>query len=274
MNWRYLFFELNGDGTETVHPGRRPRGEPEPRPASSPAPTRSPAASVLGPLGSCTLTTARRHQADGSPRSTPSTTTTRSGSVDHLRLRDRRRHAASSTSRASRPTRRTSRIDAEISAVQEDPLNLTRQLWDHLQMQPGGNLGLVLDDDRVTRARSAPGRPNNTSDGPDDAELVVDRATSAARSTTSPRTLRSTTWRSTRSWVRIVTHRLRLDYPTIGTQKPDLRFVLGENVKVLPSPRTTAETTSSPRSGCSALARVVPASVPWPACHRPTRCGR
>ncbi len=131
----------------------------------------------------------------------------------------------------------------ERSRVQVDPLGEARHIWDHLQGLPGGDLGLVLD------STSSPVRIGTKAE---DVEFTTnDGATVAFEA--GPYLLNWWThhdlgrefddlaaatpfdYRVTHQWDgETVAHRMRLGYPTLGRRREDLRFVIGENVAVIP----------------------------------------
>lgn len=134
--------------------------------------------------------------------------------------------------------------DGEYEGIDVDPIDVFRICWGHLQNKPGGNLGLEIDS---TASPVRMGKP---------AEDVAFQ-TSAGESvnfTAGPVQLNS--WSTNDLGGRMddlasgtpfdyleehywegdnVRHFLRIGTPSIGSRKDDLRFVLGENVGKMPS---------------------------------------
>ena len=123
------------------------------------------------------------------------------------------------------------------SGVDVDPLDLVRRIWDHLQSQPGGNLGVSLDPTvspvRVGTAEDAPATDTGAATGPvrldwwsthDLGKVIDDHAASTPFDY-----LEDTLWEGEQ-----LVHRLRLGYPTLGTRRADLRFAIGENIALIP----------------------------------------
>lgn len=116
---------------------------------------------------------------------------------------------------------------SEYSVSSVDPLAVFRHIWAHLQGQPGGNLGLQIDNAtspiRVGVAKESGGQ------GPyvlgwwetHDLGKVLDELA----------TLTPFDYVVDHEWDgEKVLHRVRIGYPTIGRRRDDLRFVVGENI--------------------------------------------
>lgn len=131
----------------------------------------------------------------------------------------------------------------EYAGVQVDPLDVVRRVWDHVQGQPGGDLGVVVDGTRSpvrvgTEVReveftTGDGEAVSFESGPfklnawetdDLGKIVADLAGSTPFDY-----LEETQWDG-----EDVAHRLRLGYPALGRRQEDLRFVIGENVTTVP----------------------------------------
>jgi hypothetical protein len=124
----------------------------------------------------------------------------------------------------------------EIIKVQVDPMDMARHIWEHIQSQPGGNIGLTLDS---TTSKVKIG------DGPDAAafgenmgpyrlawfqnhDLASDFDQLAADTPFE--------YRIVHSWSgEDISHRMVLGQPRIGARRADLRFMVGENVHVVPT---------------------------------------
>jgi len=125
------------------------------------------------------------------------------------------------------------------SWVQVDPLTMARHLWDHQQARPAGNLGLTYDTTtspvRVgTKAESTKFTTGNGEEvsfqtGPYTLQWWKDHDMGKAFDDLATETpfdyLVTHAWDGER-----IKHHLRLGYPTLGRRRHDLRFVLGENI--------------------------------------------
>ena len=127
--------------------------------------------------------------------------------------------------------------------VEEDPLNIFRHIWNHIQAQPGGNVGLEVDNlytglqigtvlEQVEFDTQS--GPISFEAGPyklawyQDHDLDEKLGGLAADI--------GFDWHEEHYWDGdTLRHRLRLGYPIIGVRRTDLRFVIGENVAVVPS---------------------------------------
>lgn len=127
--------------------------------------------------------------------------------------------------------------------VEADPANIIRHIWNHIQSQPGGNVGLEVDP-LVTGLQigtelsqgefDTVNGPLSFESGPyklawyQDHDLAENLDTLAAD--------HSIDWHEEHYWSGDnLHHRLRLGFPKLGARRTDLRFVLGENVMVKPS---------------------------------------
>ncbi|MEE6280140.1 hypothetical protein [Georgenia sp. MJ170] len=142
----------------------------------------------------------------------------------------------------------------EYAGVQVDPLDVLRRVWAHVQGEPGGDLGVLVDGTRSpVRIGTEPEQVEfSTGDGEgvsfeagpfklnawetDDLGRVVDELAGS----TPFDYVEESRWDGER-----VVHRLRLGYPSIGRRQEDLRFVIGENV------------TAEPRLGAGVYASAV-----------------
>lgn len=133
----------------------------------------------------------------------------------------------------------------EQAFVGEDALFVYRYMWEWLQAQPGANIGLVIDDtlSGVTVGTPAEDVDFQTSAGTqvsftagpyqinawstDDVGAKLDEL---AKQTPFD-------WIEEHRWEGVQeapVHFLRIGYPTLGSRKDDLRFILGENVYKIP----------------------------------------
>lgn len=127
--------------------------------------------------------------------------------------------------------------------VQEDPLNIYRHIWSHVQSKPGGNLGLSIDD-TVSGLKIGTVLKQvefDTQSGPISFEAgpyklnwydTADLGAKAddLRQDTPFDVLEQHYWLDD-----VIYHRIELGYPRLGRRLTDLRFVVGENVLVPPS---------------------------------------
>lgn len=131
----------------------------------------------------------------------------------------------------------------EYQGIQVDPLSIVRRVWTHVQSQPSGNLGVVVDDttspvrigepERDVSFTTSEGEDVDFQAGPfklnywetDDLGTVIeDLATNTPFDY-----LENTRWDGEE-----LSHHLILGYPGIGARRSE-RFVVGENVSVVPS---------------------------------------
>jgi len=126
--------------------------------------------------------------------------------------------------------------------VEIDPIDVFREGWRHLQAEPRGNLGLVLDD---TKAGYKIGQmvaqaEFDTEEGPlqleyepvrfswyetdDLGSALTDLATNTPFDFTEIHTFNEED--------QTFGHRLAIGYPRLGRRRHDLRFVIGENIEI------------------------------------------
>lgn len=242
MNWRVLLFALNGDGTESFIKGDIPlSGSVPTRKLSSPhqitgALTRS-VTDLVNPDGSPVIKRWKTtvYVADDNDKiwvggivadftiEGPNLTLDVAGFTAYLK---------------GQP------FDSEYTGVGVDPFEVVRLFWAHAQGRPGGNLGLEIDaTTSPIRIGEPPRQVEFNADGSpvsfqaDDRSIKHNWWSTADMGGVIDQLARDTpfdyieehTWNGEQ-----VRHSLRLGYPTLGAQKPELRFVLAENVKVLP----------------------------------------
>lgn len=127
--------------------------------------------------------------------------------------------------------------------VETDPLDILRHIWAHVQSQPGSNIGLEVDPTMtglkigttLTQGEfDTVNGPLVFEDGPyklawyQDHNLA-DNADGLASDSPFD-------WHEEHYWQGdVLKHRLRLGYPNLGGKRNDLRFVIGENVHVIPN---------------------------------------
>lgn len=251
MNWRYLFYEVNGDGTENFIRGDVPvvGGQPT-RKLSSPhqisgSIKAGTAGELHAPDGSTVL---RRWKTSVYVADDNDKIWVGGLLADYTVDGDMLNFDVAGFTAYPKDLP----YDGEYNAVQEDPLDLTRQLWVHVQSQPGGNLGLVLDSTVSPVRIGVAARDVNFSqtDGTDVSFTAYDGAVALNWWSTADIAGQIDTWAKSTPFDYledhtflgdVIQHNLRLGYPTIGARRPDPRFVLGENVKVLPGEDYTGD---------------------------------
>lgn len=120
--------------------------------------------------------------------------------------------------------------------VQEDPLNIVRHIWAHLQGKQGANLGVVVDG-TTSPVRVGKAVPEGETVAKDEGPYILGwwethdlgKALDDLATETPFDYLLSHGWNGNTP-----AHRLQLGYPTIGRRRDDLRFVVGENIFVPP----------------------------------------
>lgn len=137
--------------------------------------------------------------------------------------------------------------DGDYSGVQVDPLDVARLMWDHVQGKPDGNLGLVLDatTSKVKIGTDPKDKDFTTGSGEDvsfesgpytlgwwKTDDLAEDFTELATSTPFDFAERHA-WNGPGSGD--IEHRLMLGYPALGRRRHDLRFAVGENIRVLPT---------------------------------------
>lgn len=128
--------------------------------------------------------------------------------------------------------------------VEVDPMDMVRKIWDHLQSQGAGDLTMVVDETQspVRIGKELEQIEFDTQAGPVSFEAgpfklawFVDQDLGAKIDTLAKDTpfdyYEEHTWDDRQT---SILHRLRLFYPRTGNRRTDLRFVIGENVSVIP----------------------------------------
>lgn len=243
--WHFLLFELNGDGTETFIMGGVPLSDPSVQRVLS------------GPhhiTGTVDVPSDQLVLPDGSPLIRRWKTTvyvedpnrdiwcggivadyTTEGPVLKLDVAGFTAHIKGQP------------YNADFNQQNVDPMAVVRNVWDHHQQQPGGNLGLIVDyvETPVLIGQPKPPAEGETTTTEDTGENVS--TTGAVRlnwwSTDDSGGVIDELAKSTpfdyleeHYWDGVtVRHRLRIGYPRIGNRLTEPRFVLGENVSIVPS---------------------------------------
>jgi hypothetical protein len=146
--------------------------------------------------------------------------------------------------------------------IQEDPMNLVRFIWQMIQNEENGNLGVVVDNTTSPlRIGDAPEKTTNKSvitkpDPKDPKKTVTETKETPIDMFTSVGPYHLNWWSSPNLGTKIdelaangpfdyqeedywdgdtLKHKLRLYYPRVGRRRTDLRFVVGENIAVVPT---------------------------------------
>lgn len=138
--------------------------------------------------------------------------------------------------------------DGAWYGVGVDPLDVVRRIWDHIQTQPGGNIGLELGatttpvrigtelEEVKFQAETSPGVRETVSFEAGPVKLnwwttdnLGGKIDELAKSTPFDY-LETHAWDGDQ-----IRHRLDFGHPRIGSRKDDLRFAVGENISVLPA---------------------------------------
>lgn len=133
---------------------------------------------------------------------------------------------------------------SETNFVQADPLNIVRHIWSHLQSQPMGDIGVIVDG--LTT-------PIRVGTNPKDVQFTTGAGQDVAFEAGPYKLNFFSTfdlgkkidelakgtpfdYRMEHTWTGSgqIKHRLVLGYPRIGRRRSDLRFAVGENVFVKP----------------------------------------
>lgn len=233
--WRYLARRLNGDGTETPLHNDLPFSDVSlDKELSGPGGMKA----VLKPELAAAL---RSDADDGKPIFVEGQTAIYAEKDGHLRhgflltdIKDDgpalRLEGAGFTNYAKDQS-----YNGDYSVVNEDPLNIVRHLWGHLQGKEAGNIGLQLADTKTPIRFGKPLQAGNTSgqEGPFtmgywDTKDVGGKIDELATGTPFDY-VEKHSWNGEN-----IKHELLFGYPTIGTRKAGLRFMVGENVMLSP----------------------------------------
>ena len=130
-----------------------------------------------------------------------------------------------------------------IFFIETDPMDILRHIWTHVQAQPGSNIGLEVDQTKsgLKIGTALDQAEYDTQSGPIAFESgpyklawyqdhnLADNADGLAADSPFD-------WHEEHYWVGdVLHHRLRLGYPNLGGKRNDLRFVIGENIHVVPT---------------------------------------
>jgi hypothetical protein len=133
---------------------------------------------------------------------------------------------------------------ASMYGVQVDPLDMLRHIWDHLQGQADGNLGVVVDPltSPIRIGTELEQVEFDTVSGPVSFEagpykLAWWQTHDLGKEIDDLAEQTPFDWREVNAWRDdgTIEHRIQLGYPRLGTRRHDLRFAFGENIAVQPS---------------------------------------
>lgn len=114
-----------------------------------------------------------------------------------------------------------------------DVFAMFRHIWAHVQSQPRGDLGLVVDTHYKGELLGA-------ADGSDPWELAWWDAPDCGQTLNTLVNQYQFEWMETHAWANsssnTITHRLRLGTPRLGRKRNDLRFAQGENILAIARP--------------------------------------
>lgn len=128
--------------------------------------------------------------------------------------------------------------------VEEDPTNIFRHIWEHLQARPGGDIGLQVDGTTspVRLGTELKQVEFDTQAGPVSFEagpykLAWYLTEDLGRNLDQLASETPFDYREEHAWNAAgdIEHHLRIGYPKLGTRRTDLRFVIGENVSAVPT---------------------------------------
>ncbi|MBP3044894.1 hypothetical protein KKR91_01110 [Arthrobacter jiangjiafuii] len=131
----------------------------------------------------------------------------------------------------------------DLSKVGVDPLAMARELWAHKQKARGGNLGMVLDSTastvRIGTAEKSTEFTTGTGEDVafDSGPYVLNWWSTHDMGGEFDSLAASTPfdYQVVHAWSgETISHRMKLGYPTLGRRRDDLRFMVGENVFVVP----------------------------------------
>ncbi|WP_086680118.1 hypothetical protein [Streptomyces pseudogriseolus] len=119
-----------------------------------------------------------------------------------------------------------------------DVFAMYRHIWAHVQSQPRGDLGLIVDTHNKGELLGA-------ADGSDPWELAWWDAPDCGQTLTTLVNQYGFDWMETHAWANSssneITHRLRLGTPRLGRKRNTLRFAQGENIIAIARPEGMGE---------------------------------
>lgn len=126
-----------------------------------------------------------------------------------------------------------------------DPVDVVRHIWNHIQSGQNSDIGLQVDTSVHTPERvgaATTDEAGNTTDDPFELNWWSTHDLGGEIDTLAGNTPfdyhERHEWNSTKTGV---IHRLDFGYPMIGRRRADLRFILGENIQVMPAVERNGE---------------------------------
>lgn len=140
--------------------------------------------------------------------------------------------------------------DDEIYFVEVDALDIYRHIWDHLQGQPGGNLGVIVDStkagvlvgEELEEVEFETGSGDMVAFEAGPFKLAWWMTDNLGQRLTDLSELAQFEYREQHRWVddgQRLEHRIRLGVPRLGRRRDDLHFQSGENLTLPPTFVTT-----------------------------------
>ena len=131
------------------------------------------------------------------------------------------------------------------SIERDDPLKISRHLWDHTQARKGFNLGVEFAGASSSREMFIGDpdiEPTTTPTKVKPLVLAYWQTHDLAKEFDHLAELAPFEYRMEHAWSgETIRHRLRYGYPTLGARRHNLRFVVGENVLVEPEVESAGE---------------------------------
>jgi len=135
--------------------------------------------------------------------------------------------------------------DGEKVYIDTDPLDIVREVWNHLQSQPGGNLGVTIDQlaspirvgKPAEQVEFTTGAGENVSFEAGPRKLNWWQTTDCMKVVNDYSKETPFDWREDLSWNGDQPHcHIAMGYPTIGGRRTDLNgFILGQNLSTEPA---------------------------------------
>lgn len=150
-------------------------------------------------------------------------------------------------------------LGEDYEGVDQDPMDMLRKIWDHLQSQPDGDIDVVVDNlSTPIRVGTEPEDVNFTTDAGEEVSFVAGPFRLARWATddlgnTINSLLEETPlqYREQSRWIDddTVETKLEFGYPTLGIRRHDITFEIGVNVTSPPEPVETEYATEILQTG-------------------------
>lgn len=138
----------------------------------------------------------------------------------------------------------------DYSQVGVDPVDVVRHIWEHLQAQPGGDLGVsVVGDSTPVRLGTPPREVSFTTGAGENVAFEAGPYTLSWQEAPDcgdeiDSLVKETPFEYTEHhyWDgEEIRHELRIGYPRLGRKRDDLAFIQGDNVSALVTPETSGD---------------------------------